>query len=405
MIEDKTLRFPGCPVIDPRSLQRDTHVKLAALRAAHPMVQLGEGQFLVLRADDVLPLLHDPRARQIEGPEYVALNRVPEGLTSRFQTEFFLFANGEAHRQKRALFAKVFTLREIEARRPAVRANATRILKQLPRGESVDFIAAVAARLPSEAIATILGLPEADMPHLGALVQQVALSISPLYPLEQHAQIEEATHAFYSYVEHQLQARLIEPRNDLLGQLVDGWRASPDIPLASLVFQVMGMIIAGIDTTRTSLARTTALLLERPDDWADLRANPGLIPGAVSEALRFDPPVGSVTRVVAEPLEIGGIAVPMGSALRLSLLSAMRDPALHHDPEAFDIRRQDHPRLHPVFGYGPHRCLGERLARIEIEEALAALLEVAPFTELLLSPRLEGFGGLRRSTPMRVFLS
>lgn len=405
MIEDTTLHQPGCPVIDPRSLQRDTHGRLAALRALHPLVQIGEGQFLVLRADDVLPLLSDPRVRQVSGQEYIALNRVPEGMTARLQAEFFLFSSGEEHRRKRGLFARAFAYREIEARRPAVRTAARRILSELPRDESLDFTTAMASRVPAEAIAAILGLPESDAPHLGALVSEVARAISPLYPRERHTQIEEATEALYFYVERQLQARLIQPKDDVLSLLVNAWRAEPDISAASLIFQIIGVLIAGIDTTRTALARGTAILLERPQDWADLRADPALIPGAVAETLRFDPPVGSVTRIAAEPFEIGGHLVPEGSALRLSLLSALRDPALHHAPDVFDMRRRDNPRLHPVFGHGPHHCLGERLARIELEESLAALLEEAPFAELLLSPRLEGFGGLRRATPMRVRLS
>lgn len=405
MIEDKTMPPVGCPVIDPRDLQRDTHARLAALRAQHPLVQISEGQFLVLRADDVLPLLNDPRVRQVGGAEYVALNRVPEGLTAQLLSEFFLFAEAEEHRCKRGLFARAFAHRALEERRPAVRAAAARIVAGLPRGESVDFTAAMAARVPAETIAAILGLPDEDAPHFGALVCEVARAVSPIYPRERHAQIEEATGALYVYVERQLQARLIRPRGDLLSALVSTWRDTPDVSASSLIYQVMGVLIAGSDTTRTALSRAVALLLERPRDWAALREDPSLIPGAVAEALRFDPPVGSVTRIAAEPLEIGGFRLPAGSALRLSLLSALRDPALHHMPDTFDIRRRDNPRLHPAFGHGPHRCLGERLARIELEESIAALVTAAPFSELLLCPRLEGFGGLRRATPMRVRLS
>ncbi|NDW56817.1 cytochrome P450 [Yangia sp. PrR004] len=395
----------GCPVIDPRSLQRDSHTRLAELREKHPIVQIGEGQFLVLRADDVLPLLHDPRARQLEGPEYIALNQVPEGLTSQLQAEFFPFANAAEHRHKRALFARVFAYSEIETRRALVRAAAARILAGLPRGESLDFSMAFAARMSAQSVAAVFGLPEEDAPHLAGLVKQVARAVGPIYPRHEHSQIEEATEALYVYVERQLQERLIRPREDPLSKLVKAWRSEPDISAGSLILQIIGVLVAGIGTTSTALARSTAILLERPRDWADLRDDPALIPGAVAEALRFDPPVGSVTRIAAEPLEVGDVLIAEGSALRLSLLSALRDPALHYAPDLFDIRRRDNARLHPVFGHGPHRCLGEKLARIELEESLAALLQETGFPELLLSPRLEGFGGLRRATPMRVRLS
>ncbi len=88
------------------------------------------------------------------------------------------------------------------------------------------------------------------------------------------------------------------------------------------------------------------------------------------------------------------------ATLLASKMSAMRDPALHEDPERFDIRR-DHPRLHPVFGNGPNRCIGEMLVRLEMQEGLAALI-AASSIELGTSPRMTGFGGIRQITPMQV---
>ena len=83
-------------------------------------------------------------------------------------------------------------------------------------------------------------------------------------------------------------------------------------------------------------------------------------------------------------------------------VSAMRDPALYENPDRFDIRRADGPRLHPVFGLGPHRCIGEMLARLEMAEGLAALIAAAPDITMEVAPRMSGFGGIRQITPMHV---
>ena len=88
--------------------------------------------------------------------------------------------------------------------------------------------------------------------------------------------------------------------------------------------------------------------------------------------------------------------------LRVSTMSAMRDPALYEDPDRFDIRRSDHLRLHPVFGAGPHRCIGEMLARLEMEEALDALVCAVSEIDMATPPRMIGFGGIRQTTPMPV---
>ena len=128
-----------------------------------------------------------------------------------------------------------------------------------------------------------------------------------------------------------------------------------------------------------------------------------MIPGAVSEALRYEPVVGSIPRFTLEDIELGGYVIPRNSVLSLSTLSAMRDAALYTDPDRFNIRRSDHPRRHLIFGLGVHRCLGEVLARAELEESLAALAKELP--QLHLSgkpPLLHGHGGIRRIDGMRV---
>jgi cytochrome P450 len=176
-----------------------------------------------------------------------------------------------------------------------------------------------------------------------------------------------------------------------------------NLSAAEILSQVVTIIIAGSDTTRGAIAVQVSLLLQHRDQWDAVCADAALIAPAVSEALRYEPVVGSIPRFTVEDIELGGYVVPRHSVLSLSTLSAMRDPAVYADPDRFDIRRNDHPRRHLIFGVGVHRCLGEVLARAELEESLAALTNRLP--QLQLSgepPSLLGHGGIRRIDAMRV---
>jgi cytochrome P450 len=173
-------------------------------------------------------------------------------------------------------------------------------------------------------------------------------------------------------------------------------------PLETIV-QIMTLILGGSDTTRAAMAVQVALLLQHREQWEAVCNDPALIPGAVSEALRYEPSVGSVPRVTLEDIELDGCVVPREQRLTLSTMSALRDPARYAEPDRFDIRRADHPARHPIFGGGVHRCLGELLARAELEEGLAALAARLPSLQLAGEPpTLTGHAGIRQLSGMRV---
>jgi hypothetical protein len=119
--------------------------------------------------------------------------------------------------------------------------------------------------------------------------------------------------------------------------------------------------------------------------------------------MRYEPAVGSFARFTLEEIDIDGWTVPRNRVLSLSMLAAMRDPQLYADPDRFDIRRSDHPRRHVIFGAGSHRCLGEALAKAELEEQLAALTARVPRLQLVGDPPVvRGSGGIRSVRNMRV---
>ncbi len=390
--------------VDAATLIDDPHAAFAALRSAYGVIQLGESQYLALRAADVQSLLTDPRITQVEGVDYARLKQIPDGVTSRFLSDFFLFSNDEAHRKKRRLFALTFTHRAVRAQQAKIRGVADEIVAGLPRGTTFDFIERMAARVPAEMIAGILGLPRSEASFFAGCVYDLSQAVTPVYPIDRHDEIEGAAGELYGYVKSHLKARLKLPKGDLLSTLVADWQVNPTISFESLVNQILGVIVGGSDTTRAAFAMLVSLLLEHPEQWAAVQADPTLIPGAISEAMRYEPSVGSIARFTTEELDIGGTTVPAGVLLSISTLSVMRDPALYAEPDRFDVHRSDHPRLHPVFGHGPHRCLGEMLARYEMQEALAALIASGSEIELVTPPSMLGFGGIRQITPMEVRL-
>lgn len=143
------------------------------------------------------------------------------------------------------------------------------------------------------------------------------------------------------------------------------------------------------------------LLLAHPEPWEAVCRDEAPIPGAVAETLCFEPAVGSFPRFTLAGIPLDGAVLPVGALVSLPTLSAMRDPALYAEPDTFDIRRTDHPRWHVVFGGGVHRCLGEALARIELEEGPLALTRL-PDLRLEHPLTVRGSAAIRRAEELPV---
>ncbi|HYD72606.1 MAG TPA: cytochrome P450, partial [Candidatus Binatia bacterium] len=266
----------------------------------------------------------------------------------------------------------------------------------------IDFVNEIAAQVPARIIADILGIPRSDLPVFMRWIADTAESLG-FVDLSRREQIEQSLVEFNAYVEGLLSVRRQEPRGDFLSNYVHTTQAEGQLSDAEIRTQVLGLILAGSDTTRGSLCLTLAHLLRHPDQWSAFCADPdGLKKGVVAEGLRYDPIVSGVPRVALRDLEIDGFLVPAGTPIAVSLLSALRDPEVYAEPDKFDIARSDHPRWHPIFGGGAHRCLGEALARAEMEETLATIARLAPNTELVGAAPKPAPGAIRQVDQMRV---
>ncbi len=394
-----TIGEDGIPTISPEELVRTPLSDVDDIRRATPLLRTHPIRVTALRAEDVNKLSSHPGLMQLPGAQFANAFGIPPGRCRSFLENFMLMANGADHQHLRGAFAKTFAHPVIRGKRDQVRTVADRIVADLPRGTPFDFLDLCASRLPAEMIAEVLGLPVEQSAWFAGQVYSLSRCLMIPYDLDHHDDIDAAADALYGFVEAALDARRKTPRDDLLSMLVTDESARALAP-EMLIYQVMGVILAGSDTTRSGFNIAVGRLLQDRALWDEVRQNRDLIPAAIDEALRIEPPVGSLPRFVPTPIAVGDHTVQAGQVLGLSTLSAMRDEACMAEPERFDLHRQDHVRPHPVFGGGAHRCLGEMLARIELEEGLAALLDGAPDIEMLEAPRMLGFSGIRKSTPL-----
>jgi hypothetical protein len=389
------------PSLTVEQIDADPHGVFRRYRHLTPVIKRGYVGYLAIRAADLEPLAFDARTRQVE-TEMLAARGLLSGPLFDQWSNSMLFANGPEHRRRRAPLSRHFGFKVIEDLRPRIRAVAEGIIDEHLRGGEMNFLEDFAAHIPARIISEMLGIPPSDIPYFTKLVYSASRALTPAFAADDIASAEKSTGELLEYVREMLRAPG-STQNNFMQTYLASVNETGNLTAAEIISQIVSVIIGGSDTTRGAIAMQVALLLQHREQWNALCADKTLIQGAVAEALRFEPVVGSIPRYVVEDIEIDGYLVPRNSLLSLSTLSAMRDPALYREPDRFNIQRTDHPRRHLVFALGVHRCLGEVLARAELEESLAAVVARLPQLELDgKPPTLHGHGGIRRIDGMRV---
>jgi cytochrome P450 family 103 len=370
-----------------------------AIRDASPLAIGPNNQVLVLRYK-YFDLITSPKTRQWED-ELLVAQGITSGPLHQANRDGVLFSNGEVHQRRRAPMARTFAFKLMDGMRPHITELVSELVNENLGKGPIDFLNDIAAQLPARIIAEILGVPREDLPRFLSFIPMAAESLGPLRPGRREA-IEQNHLAFDAYIAELVAKRRTSPRKDFLTELIADSSAG-GLTEGELRLQINALILAGSDTTRGTLCMTLSTLLQHPEQWRAFCADPdGLKKNAVQEGLRFQPVVEGIPRIALEDIEIGGHIVPEGSVLLFSVISALRDPEVYKNPDAFDIHRTDHPKWHPIFGAGAHRCLGEALARAELEEALVAIAKLAPNTKLVGSPPKLSFIGLGQVDQMQV---
>lgn len=346
------------------------------LRAREPMTRVtlpyGEGvAWLATRYEDVRAVTGDPRLSREAAR---ARADVPRMTRDELLRPSIINMDPPDHTRLRRLVAKAFTARRMEAMRPRVREMVrTAVDGMVAGGPPADLVAHLALPLPVGVICELLGVPYEDRERFRAWSEGV-LSTTALPPEEvQRCYLDLGT-----YLAGLVARRRAEPTGDLLGTLVVARDEGERLSEQELVVFGVTLLVAGHETTANQLGNFVYTLLTHRDQLDVLYRRPDLVPQAVEELLRFIPLGGGAgfPRVATEDVEIGGVTVRAGEAVFVSSPSANRDEAAFDDPETLDITRTDNP--HMAFGHGVHHCLGAQLARLELCEALSAIVTRLP---------------------------
>jgi len=367
-----------------------THETYARMREESPVhVQPGlDGEtpiWFVTRYDDVVELLTD-NERFVVDPKLALTPAELEAHLADLEaderaSENLLAKDGDDHRRLRRLVTKAFTPRIVEQLRPRIQQIADDLIDEVEARGNMELVDDFAFPLPITVIAELLGVPVEDRERFRVWSSNVVM---PALTPEDRELARRRGDEFIAYLDDLFAQRRAAPTDDLVSALVQAEDGGDTLSENELSSMVILLIVAGHETTVSLITNAVHALLSHPDQLAELRADPALMPSAVDELLRFDSPVErTITRLVARDTELGGRRLERGAFVIAVIGSANRDASQFPDPEKLDLGRAEN--RHVGFGRGPHYCLGAPLARLEAEIALGTLLRRLPGLRLAIT--------------------
>jgi cytochrome P450 len=334
----------------------------------------GEGFWVLSRYADIVNAAADAATYSSEtGGDREAGGTTLEDMAREWAIGVLLnMMDDPRHGKFRRLLTPNVAPRTLAAIEEDLRGRATRVVDAALAKADCDFLVDVAAELPLQAVAQLVGVPQEDRHQLLDWAN-VTLDYEDREVGEATAHTQQASAEMFAYATTLLELKLREPADDLLSVvshgLIDG---EPLTDMEQHMFFSL-IIAAGSETTRNSIAVGMLALTERPDALDELRDERSLVPNAVEEILRWASSTPYNRRTATRDVEIGGQQIKAGDKVTLWWASANRDESVFSDPYSFDIARNPNPHL--AFGRGTHFCLGAALARMEIRVVLDALLD------------------------------
>ncbi|MFF3372222.1 cytochrome P450 [Streptomyces sp. NPDC002680] len=368
-------RDSGCPFAPPPQL-RELHAE--QVRAGQPLTKVriwdGSTPWVVTRYEDQRTLLADPRCSVDQRrPGFPYMNPSFQEVAERGSEPAFLTMDDPEHARIRRMVTGAFTVKRVEAMRPAVQRMTDGFIDTMLAGpKPVDLVRALALPLPSLVICELLGVPYEDHEFFQTKTEMA---------MRHDASREEvgaSHHALLEYLDGQIQVKLADPTDDLLSELAARHR---DGELTRRQAASMGLLLlgAGHETTANMIALGVAALLEHPEQLTAIRDSDDskILSGAVEELLRYLTIIHLGNRRIAlEDIEIGGQTIRAGEGIVLPSITANWEEAYFPDPERLDVTRD--ARRHQAFGFGIHQCLGQPVARLELEVVFGTLFRRVP---------------------------
>lgn len=364
-------------LLDPLAVE-DPHPYYARLRASEPVHRVGNTEFFVVSSWD---LVQEAAQRTEDFSSHLrgVLAQGADGAPERFSMDMdgaveqvLATADGADHKYHRKFVLQALA-RRIRVLETAIGELTEQYWEQAAVAGRINWVEAIADRLPPAILAKLLGIPDEDVPRLRKSAYESVELLGGLVPPDRLDHLVAATFELVGYLEDQLIAATDQPGDGLLGVLATAYTAG-EIELNTAVMIVMQLVGAGAETTAGLIGTAARQLALRPDLQTQLRAHPELIDPFLDECLRIEPPLRGHYRVVTHDTELGGVPLRSGSHLLLLWSAANRDPAQYDHPDDIDLDRAG-IRQHLAFGKGVHYCVGSPLARLEATAAVRVLLD------------------------------
>ena len=366
----------GLPILAYEDLDdpEEAHRLVAQARNRAP-IAIGTHGPEVLGYELVRTVLRDSRFRMPKGM-FLAGQGITSGPIWDRVTASLISLDGEEHHRLRRLVSKAFTPRATARLRSTIVDVITELVESQKVRGSCDVVTDIARRYPIPIICALLGAPAGDWKLFSEWTDDIFKAFTWNVAAESDA-ILAAWEAVDEYVDEMVADRHDALTDDLISELIRAEHDGDHLNADELRMLVVGLLIAGTDTTRNQLAAAVHVLCDHPDQWALLGRHPELAASAVEETMRHSPIAWGTLRVALEDVELSGVMIPAGTLVVANTASANRDPAVYDHPDRLDITREGAAPMQ-TFGAGMHYCLGASLARLELAEALAVITRRMP---------------------------
>jgi len=337
----------------------------------------GPGFWCITRHEDLIAVNRDYEVFSSAEHGIMIPDIAPGGEMVR---EMMLYMDPPRHTRYRLLVNKGFTPRMIGLIEEGLRTKARLIVDNVIEQGSCDFVVDIASELPLQAIAELMGVPQEDRHKIFDWSNRMVGIDDPEFEGDRDSGTEAATE-LYLYANALAAGRRDDPRDDIVSRLLGSEIEGDTLSEAEFDMFFLLLSVAGNETTRNATSHGMKALMDNPDQFAKLVANPELLPSAVEEILRWATPVLHFRRTALQDYEIGGRQIEAGDKVVMWHISANRDETVFDDPFAFDIERS--PNDHIAFGGGgPHFCLGANLARMELRLVFDEIVRRIPDMQL-----------------------
>ncbi|HEY2750028.1 cytochrome P450 [Phenylobacterium sp.] len=294
----------------------------------------------------------------------------------------FIAMDPPKHDVQRKTIAPIVSSDNLANFAPLIRSRAAKILDELPIGEPFDWVERVSVELTVQMLATLFDFPFEERHKLRYWSDLAVTDMSDVMTRDEvHAELMACAAYFKGLWDQRVDA---PPANDLISMLAHG-ESTKEMPLMEFLGNIILLIVGGNDTTRNSITGGLIAFTQNPDQLAKLRANPALLDSTIPEIIRWQTPVAHMRRTARADFQLGGKTITAGEKVVMWYVSGNRDDTAIENPEAFIIDRE-RPRHHVSFGFGIHRCVGMRLAEMQLKIVWEEILKRFPTIEVLDKP-------------------